>query len=115
MTLMHALTIIRRGDAKHWTLVRLFRGQPRLLRPGGQRPRRPAAEQRDEIAALHSITSSARASNVGGRSRPSALAVLRLISSWYFVGAWTGRLAGFSPRRIGSTYWAAERNWLSRS
>jgi hypothetical protein len=29
----------------------------------------------------YSITSSARASNVGGTSRPSALAVLRLITS----------------------------------
>jgi hypothetical protein len=34
----------------------------RLLRPGRNRPRRRrAAEQRDELAALHSITSSARA------------------------------------------------------
>ena len=40
---------------------------------------RCAAEQRDELAALHSITSSARASSVGGTSRPSALAVLRLM------------------------------------
>ena len=31
---------------------------------------------------LHSITSSARASNVGGISRPSALAVLRLIDEF---------------------------------
>ena len=41
----------------------------------------PPAEQRDELAAFHSITSSARASSVGGTSRPSALAVLRLITS----------------------------------
>jgi hypothetical protein len=34
-----------------------------------------ASEQRDEFAALHSITSSARASSVGGMSRPSALAL----------------------------------------
>src|SRR5262249_25474720 len=33
-----------------------------------------AAEQRDELAPFHSITSSARASSVGGISRPSALA-----------------------------------------
>ena len=38
-----------------------------LLRPRRERPRRRrAAEQRDELAALHSITSSARASSVGG-------------------------------------------------
>src|SRR5215468_8346900 len=34
----------------------------------------------------HSITSSARASSVGGISRPSALAVLRLMTSSYLVG-----------------------------
>src|SRR5262245_66510163 len=48
----------------------------------------------------HSITSSARASTDAGRSRPSALAVLRLITSSYLVGAWTGRSAGFSPLRM---------------
>jgi hypothetical protein len=41
-----------------------------------------AAEQRDELAAFHSITSSARASSVGGISRPSALAVLRFPSDY---------------------------------
>src|SRR5215211_5851071 len=41
----------------------------------------------------HSITSSARASSVGGISRPSALAVLRLMTSSYLVGACTGRSA----------------------
>src|SRR5207245_7064447 len=45
---------------------------------------------------LHSITSSARASSVGGTSRPSALAALRLITSSYLVGACTGRSAGFT-------------------
>src|SRR5262245_44433150 len=51
----------------------------RLLRPRWKRPRRRAAEQRDEVApADHSITSSAWASRVGGTSRPSAFAVLRL-------------------------------------
>ena len=75
-----------------------------LLRARGERPRsRRAAEQRDEFAPLHSITSSARASSVGGTSRPSALAVLRLITSSYLVGACTGRSAGFSPLRMRST------------
>src|SRR5215217_4445614 len=50
----------------------------------------------------HSITSSARASSVGGISRPSALAVLRLMTSSYLVGACTGRSAGFSPLRMRS-------------
>src|SRR6266436_3617590 len=59
------------------------------------------------LAAFHSITSSARASSVGGISRPSAFAVLRLITNSYLVGACTGRLAGFSPLRMRSTYPAA--------
>src|SRR6266404_4736688 len=67
------------------------------------------------VSLLYSITSSARASSVGGISRPSAFAVLRLITNSYLVGACTGRLAGFSPLRMRSTYWAAERNWLARS
>src|SRR5262249_32609267 len=44
---------------------------PRRERPRGRR----AAEQRDELAALHSITSSARASRLSGTVSPSALAV----------------------------------------
>jgi ABC-type uncharacterized transport system substrate-binding protein len=57
------------------------------------------AEQRNELAPFHSITSSARASSVGGISRPSALAVLRLITSSYLVGCWTGSSAGLAPLR----------------
>src|SRR5262245_41043593 len=75
-----------------------------LLRTCRKRPcRRRAAEQRDELAASHSITSSARASTVAGTSRPSALAVLRLSTVSYLVGACTGRSAGFSPFRMRST------------
>src|SRR5262249_3335856 len=47
----------------------------------------------------HSITS-ARASSVGGIVRPSALAVLRLITSANLLGCMTGKSAGFSPLRI---------------
>ena len=53
----------------------------RLLRARRERPRRRAAESQDERAPLHSITSSARASSVGGTFIPSAVAVLRLITS----------------------------------
>ena len=49
-----------------------------LLRTRRARPHDHAAEQRDERAAInrcdHSITSSARASSVGGTSRPRILA-----------------------------------------
>jgi hypothetical protein len=41
--------------------------------------------------AAYLITSSATASNVGGISGPSPLAVFMLIASWYLVGCWTGR------------------------
>src|SRR5262249_17003548 len=69
----------------------------RLLRPRGERPRRRrAAKQRDELAALHSITSSA-ASSIGGTVRPSALAVLRLMNSSTFVVCSTGRSAAMAP------------------
>src|ERR1700680_4674343 len=51
-------------------------------------------------ASSYSITSSARASNVGGTIRPSALAVLRLIVISNLVGCWTGRLPGASPLKI---------------
>src|SRR5260370_6530529 len=72
----------------------------RLLPARRERPgRRRAAEQRDELAAFHSITSSARVSSVGGTSRPSAWAVLRLMNSSIFVACWTGKSAGFSPLR----------------
>src|SRR5262249_29762849 len=59
-------------------------------RPPRACPKRPrtrhAAYERDELAPRRSITSSARASSVGGTSSPSALAVLRLITSSNFVG-----------------------------
>jgi hypothetical protein len=49
---------------------------------------------------LYSITSSARASSEGGTAIPSALAVLRLITSSNLVGCSTGRSDGFVPLRI---------------
>lgn len=48
----------------------------------------------------YSITSSARASSVGGNSSPSALAVLRLRTRSYFDACSTGKSDGFSPLRI---------------
>src|SRR5262249_10887050 len=76
----------------------------RLLRARAERPRRRAAEQRDELAPFHrcnhSITSSARAISIGGTSRPSVLAVLRLITNSNLVGCTTGKSPGFAPLRI---------------
>ena len=57
----------------------------------------------------YSITSSARASSMGGMVMPSALAVLRFITSSNFVGCSMGRSAGFAPFRMASRYLAARR------
>src|SRR5262249_7672479 len=66
----------------------------RLLCACRERPSRSAAEQRDELAPFHSITSSARTNRVSGIVRPSALAVVRLMRSWNFVGCSTGKSLG---------------------
>src|SRR5262249_49710744 len=58
----------------------------RLLLPARHdRQRCSAANERDELAPPHSITSSARASSEGGTVRPRAFAVLRLITNSIFV------------------------------
>ena len=49
-----------------------------------------------ELAPLHSITSSARASSVGAISKPNAFAVLRLMISSNLAGCSTGRSAGLT-------------------
>src|SRR5262249_55415415 len=86
----------RRGAAK----VSNGRHFARLLRARRKRPRHRAAEQRDELAPLHSITSSARARRVVGISRRNALAVCRLMMNSNFVARSTGSSLGFSPLRI---------------
>ena len=94
------------ADYRHNRLLRVRRERPR---------RRRAAKHRDEVAPLHSITSSARASTDVGMSSPSAFGALRLITSSNLVCACTGKSAGFSPLRMRSTYDAARRYWLIRS
>src|SRR5262249_24340143 len=71
---------------------------PRLLRACRQRPRRRAADERDELSSPHSITSSAATSRPGGTASPSAFAVFKLSVVSYLVGACTGRSAGAAPR-----------------
>src|SRR5215470_2762428 len=78
----------------------------RRERPCGGR----AAKQRDELAALHSITSSARSRKDSGIVRPIALAVVRLTTRSNFVGCSTGMSAALAPPRILSTRSAARRN-----
>jgi hypothetical protein len=62
---------------------------PRLLRPRHHRPRRSTPEPYDELPPLHWITSSAVANSVSGIVRPSALAVLRLMTNLYLSAPWT--------------------------
>src|SRR5712671_134551 len=67
--------------------------------------KRPASEtlHNRRHDADYSITSSARASSVGGRVKPSAFAVLRLTTSSNRIGCSIGRSAGLAPLRILST------------
>src|SRR6202011_4841664 len=63
----------------------------RLLRAHTKRPRSYCApEERDEVAAGHSMTSSASARSWGGIVRPSVFAVLRLMTISNLVGCITG-------------------------
>src|SRR5262245_6834457 len=81
------------------TRVRLspdFRHVRRLSDSSRCAIRRPEQVQR---ICSYSITSSAAADNPIGTSRPSALAVLRLMTSSNLVGCCTGKSAGFSPLR----------------
>ena len=69
-----------------------------LTWPSAQR--RPILFRHRSSAPLHSITSSASASNDAGTSRPSDFAVLLLITSSNLVDCSTGKSAGFAPLRI---------------
>src|SRR5215471_2131432 len=76
----------------------------RLLRARRERPSSARADdKREELAALHSITSSARAMSVGGIVTPMLEAVFRLMISSNSVASCTGRSAGLAPFRILST------------
>ena len=79
--------------------------------------RRPSSAPQRSVAMCqypkwrpHSITSSAVPSSAGGISRPNVLAVLRLMTNSYLVGACTGSSRGFAPLRMRSTYVAARLN-----
>src|SRR5262245_14742234 len=67
------------------------------LRSHHQRPRGRATEPRDERAPFHSMTSSARASSIGGTARLSIRAVSALMISSNLVDCTTGKSAGLTP------------------
>src|SRR5262245_1054022 len=68
-----------------------------VLRARRDRPHYRTADQRDELATPHSITSSAMASSEGGTSMPNTFAVLRLITNSNLVGRSTGSSSGLAP------------------
>ena len=73
----------------------------RLLRARRERPRgRRAAEQRDELAPSHSITSSARDEQRRRHVKAERLRGLEINDQLEFGPCWTGKSAGFSPLRM---------------
>src|SRR4029077_5391296 len=80
------------------------------LSAGRSSPRTKADVRQRQVRKVYSITSSAPTRRPGGTVSPSTFAVFKLTTVSYLVGACTGRLAGFSPRKMRSTYKAACRN-----
>src|SRR5262245_16194849 len=68
----------------------------RLLRPRRERPSRRAAEQRDEVAFVHSITSLARINSDGGSSMPR----IRCTFPDICARAASGHAAAVLPRSV---------------
>jgi hypothetical protein len=98
----------RRRGVHHLTLP--FPRRRRLIDP--RRQLRPQAPADCGVAGVvvHSMIWSARARSDDGMARPSALAVLRLITSSNFVGCSMGKSPGRAPRRMRSTYRAMRWN-----
>ena len=69
-------------------------------RPGDSAGLALELEDLQNYRPLHSITSSAATCRLTGTVSPSALAVLRFITSSNLVGCTTGKSAGFSPLRM---------------
>src|SRR5262245_41395599 len=80
-----------------------------LLRSRRKRPRRRAADQRYELAPLHSITSSASESKLSEIVTPSAFAVFKLITNWNLTVSITGKSAGLTPLSTRPVYTPTRR------
>ena len=89
------------GSAAAWPVVGLAQQLERARRVGVLLSFDESdPEPRDELPSFHWITSSAVAKSASGTVRPSALAVLRLMTRSNLVGCTTGRSAGLVPLRI---------------
>src|SRR5262249_22602898 len=91
---------------KGWPFI-TFRVRCLYVRPAGEEAVGHGSKKGSP--SHHWITSSARSSSDGGIVRPSAFAVLRLMTNSNFVGCSTGRSAGRAPLRILSTKYGARR------
>src|SRR5262249_4993095 len=87
-TMLFSPNKVEKPHHRHRRLLRARRERPRGCRP---------AEQRDELASFHSITSSAVICMINGTVRPSAFAVLRFMANKNFVGCRTGSSPGLAP------------------
>ena len=91
----------------------------RLLRIGGtrktQRPEVGGQRKKGECETVsgHRITSSARSRIDSGIVSPRARAALRFTTSTYWLDCSIGKLAGWAPLRILSTYSAARRQGVT--
>ena len=82
----------------HAAALALGSNVPKATVPNQNVVRRAAIKTRLQM--IYSITSSASARSFAGMSRPSVLAVLRLMINSNFDGCATGKSDGFSPLRM---------------
>src|ERR1035437_5352473 len=85
-------------------LLPLYPRKPTFIVRDGMSQRCQQETHAPQQTASYSITSSAIASSVFGTARPSALAVLRLMTHSNLVGCCTGKSAGLGPPRIRGRY-----------
>lgn len=86
---------------------------PGGCRTGEQVETAAVGAQTRPLYPAHSTTRSAWRRSTGGIFKPSASAVLRLMTNSIFIGCWMGMLLAFSPRRTLSTYEATRRKLSS--
>src|SRR6516165_8292099 len=96
----------RRGRTWYGTAKKASHRHRLLLCVQGARRGHHTTQQEQELAASHSMTSSARARIDGGIVIPSTAAVFMFITSSNSVGCSTGISTGFAPRRT-LTPWRA--------